>query len=161
MSDDSQKDRFLGNFTLSGIVICIIIAAIIFLFTRRIEISLGFIAGGIISLINFKWMLRSALHRFYNSSSKGLSGLGSARQYTFRLIIIAAAVILLIKTTRLDVIAIVSGLFLVQITIFLWQIPKNAIYLFFMKKKAGSTGEAGSISTTDTKHISVKDRDYE
>ena len=161
MSDDSQKDRFLGNFTLSGIVICIIIAAIIFLFTRRIEISLGFIAGGIISLINFQWMSKSVIHRFCNSPATALSGWSSARGYFMRLIIIIAAVVALIKTTRLNTIAIVSGLFLVQITIFLWQIPKNAIYLRFMKKKAGSTGAAGSISTTDTKHISVKDRDYE
>ena len=161
MSDDSQKDRFLGNFILSGIVIGIIIASTVYLITHRIEASLGFIAGGIISLINFKWMSMSVLHRFYNSSSKSLSGLGSARQYTFRLIIIAATVILFIKTTNLDIIAMVSGLFLVQITIFLWQIPKNIIYFSLMKKKAGSAGAAGSISTIDTKHVSVKDGDYE
>ena len=117
------------DITLGGLAIGTIIAFLIHLSTGRIEATLGFAAGGLLSFINFRWIARKTEKSYLSTQGDSPAGRKGHGRYFLRLFLLFLAVVFLIKTTRLDPLALLFGLFLVQITIFLWQIPKNFLYL--------------------------------
>ncbi len=138
----------LRDMTLGGLAIGTIIAFLIHLSTGRIEATLGFAAGGLLSFINFRWIARQTMKSCLPTQGNSHPKTRSYRHYFLRLFIIFLAIVFLIKTTHLDPFALLFGLFLVQITIFLWQFPKSFLYLRTKERH---------VSTTKTQVVHVED----
>ena len=112
-----QTDRLRGAVQRNSLYVLVVIALILFVF-MPFRIAAGFLAGGAISLLNFR-DLRKSLETFMEALLKGKRGGegGLVARYYLKLGLTLIVLAALIKSGRVDLWALLCGLFVVPGTI--------------------------------------------
>ena len=109
-----NDDQLLAEMALRNWIILIVLLLLSLLW-RDVMLSLGVLAGGVLAILNYRWLGRS-LSRLLNdpqfSSQKGFQ-----RNYIFRLLFIACALYLLLVRGGLNPLALVVGLSVIVINL--------------------------------------------
>jgi hypothetical protein len=94
-----------------------IMAAVVFLFLGQKAIAKGLVLGTIFSVINF-FLLGKSLPKVLDRSRKGSTMMGFLSIMT-RYVLLAVPMIIAVKSASFDFVAVVVGIFSVQITLML------------------------------------------
>ncbi len=95
--------------------IILIVLVLLSLFWQSLPITMGVLAGGVLVIINYRWLGRSLLKVMGNpipAAEKGFK-----RNYLFRLIFVACSIYLLLVRGEVNPIALVVGLSVVVINL--------------------------------------------
>ncbi len=109
-----NDDQLLAEMALRNWIILIVLLLLSLLW-QDMKLSLGVLAGGVLAIINYRWLGRS-LTRLINEPHLA-SRKGFQRNYLFRLLFIACAIYLLLVRGGLHPLALSVGLSVIVINL--------------------------------------------
>lgn len=118
---DSPDEQLLRSFGRTNwLVLAVMVSGSLFWQSR--SVTLGVLAGGLLVILNFGWMGRSLLKVI--SSPQEFSPGGFKRNYFFRLIVVGSAIYLLLVRGGVHPLALVVGLSVVVVSLFLITVKR-------------------------------------
>ena len=109
-----QDDRLLAEMAVRNWIILALLL-LLSLFWRSWSVSLGVLSGGVLVIINYRWLGRS-LAKLLNNPQRAAQQ-GFKRNYLFRLLFIASAIYLLLVRGGVNPLALAAGLSVVVINL--------------------------------------------
>ena len=109
-----QDDQLLAEMALRNWIILVVLV-LLSLFWQSLPVTMGVLAGGVLVIINYRWLGRS-LFKVISDPHQG-SEKGFKRNYLFRLLFIASSIYLLLVRGGVHPIALAVGLSVVVINI--------------------------------------------
>lgn len=117
----ASDDRLLAemarqNWMILGVLV------LISLFWQSLSVTLGVLAGGVLVIINYRWLGRS-LVKVLDNPHRGAEK-GFKRNYMFRLAFVACAIYLLLVRGGVHPFALAAGLSVVVINLFVITVKR-------------------------------------
>ena len=109
-----DDDRLLAEIALRNWIILLVLI-ILSLFWQSLPVTMGVLSGGVLVIINYRWLGRS-LFKVISNPQQGAEK-GFKRNYIFRLLFIASSIYLLLVRGGVHPIALTVGLSVVVINI--------------------------------------------
>ena len=117
----TDEDRLLAAMARRNWLILIVLV-LLSLFWRSWSITLGVLAGGVLVIINYRWLGRSLIKVLSDPGRPAQQGF--KRNYLFRLAFVAAAIYLLLVRGGVHPLALVVGLSVVVINLLLTTLKR-------------------------------------
>ncbi len=118
----TQKDDQLLAVMARRNWIILIVLVLLSLFWQSPPVTYGVLAGGILVIINYRWLGRSLLSVM--SDPQPHSAKGFKRNYFFRLVVIASAIYLLLVRGGVHPLALVVGLSVVVLNVMITTVKR-------------------------------------
>lgn len=118
---NAQDDRLLAEMAMRNWIILIVLV-VLSLFWRSFSVTMGVLAGGVLVIINYRWLSRSLLRVLGDPNAA--SEKGFKRNYLFRLLFIACAIYLLLVRGGVHPLALVIGLSVVVINLMITTVKR-------------------------------------
>ena len=109
-----HDDRLLAEMAQRNWIVLLVLV-ILSLFWQSLSVTLGVLAGGVLVIINYRWLGRS-LFKVISNPQQGAEK-GFKRNYLFRLVFIASSIYILLVRGGVHPIALAVGLSVVVINI--------------------------------------------
>ncbi len=109
-----RDDRLLEQLALRNWLVLLVLVLVSLLW-RSADITLGVLAGGVLVIINYRWLGRSLL-KVLSNPQRGADK-GFRLNYFFRLLFIAGAIYLLLMRGGVHPLALIAGLSVVVINL--------------------------------------------
>ncbi len=109
-----RDDQLLAEMALRNWIILLVLV-LLSLFWQSLPVTMGVLAGGVLVIINYRWLGRS-LFKVLSDPHRGAEK-GFKRNYLFRLLFIASSIYLLLVRGGVHPLALVVGLSVVVINI--------------------------------------------
>lgn len=109
-----HDDRLLAEMALRNWIILLALV-LLSLFWQSLPVTMGVLSGGVLVIINYRWLGRS-LFKVISNPQQGAEK-GFKRNYLFRLVFIASSIYLLLVRGGVHPIALAVGLSVVVINI--------------------------------------------
>ncbi|MBN1957025.1 MAG: ATP synthase subunit I [Desulfuromonadales bacterium] len=116
-----QDDRLLVEMAVRNWIILIVLV-VCSLFWRSLPVTMGVLAGGVLVIINYRWLSRSLFKVLGNPNTATEKGF--KRSYLFRLLFIACAIYLLLVRGGVHPLALVVGLSVVVINLMITTVKR-------------------------------------
>ena len=117
----TDDDQLLAAIARRNWVVLIVLV-LLSLFWRSWSVTLGVLAGGVLVIINYRWMGRSLVKLLGDPGRPAQQGF--KRNYLFRLAFVAAAIYLLLVRGGVHPVALAVGLSVVVINLLLTTIKR-------------------------------------
>lgn len=118
----TQKDDLLLAEMARRNWIILIILVLLSLFWQSSSVTLGVLAGGILVIINYRWLGRSLVRVLNDPQLHAAKGF--KRNYFFRLIFVACAIYLLLVRGGVHPLALVVGLSVVVVNLMITTLKR-------------------------------------
>ncbi len=116
-----KDDQLLAEIAHRNWIILVVLV-LFSLFWQSLPITMGVLAGGVLVIINYRWMGRS-LFKLLNEPQLA-AGKSYKRNYLFRLVFITTAIYLLLARGEIHPLALVVGLSVVVINLMIATIKR-------------------------------------
>jgi hypothetical protein len=125
-----------GQMTLGRIkrdaLVCLALGALASLWFRSLGITLGFIGGGVVAVVNFRWIeagLDAAMGSPMSSKKRALAVV----KFVLRYVLLGLAIYAIVATRIVDLKAFLAGLFIFVVSI-MWEAFRSALTSFRSSK---------------------------